>query len=106
MARPRTGHDEHLAFVADLERQRLLIIAPNRLRGRGASPDERRQLDVLDAAIQDLKALRAGPNGYLRLSAMTLNRADDPLFGWLDAGKARRLTNPIVTLRGRAPKTP
>ncbi|MCP5352274.1 MAG: type I-U CRISPR-associated protein Cas5/Cas6 [Chromatiales bacterium] len=77
----RTGHDEHLAFVADLERQRLLIIAPNRLRGRGASPDERRQLDVLDAAIQDLKALRAGPNGYLRLSAMTLNEADDPLFG-------------------------
>jgi CRISPR-associated protein Csb2 len=71
----------HLAFAADLEKNRLLIIAPHVLEGRQATRDERQHLETLDASVVDLSDLRAGAAGILKLARTAVDSHDDPLFG-------------------------
>lgn len=73
----RRGTHSHLAFVADLKRQRLLIVAPHVLEHR--LPSEHESLRVLDTAVRGLTSLRAGDAGLLTL-AVSSTDANDPLF--------------------------
>jgi CRISPR-associated protein Csb2 len=77
----RTGKHAHLAFVADLLRQRVLIVAPHALEQRDPLRGEVGNLRILDRALQDLNDLRAGYAGRLRLSASGIDPAEDCLFG-------------------------
>lgn len=76
----RRGGKSHLAFAFDEARQRLLIIAPHLLEGRQPSQAERKHLRLLDAALTDLRGLRAGSAGLLSLKRSTILEDDDPLF--------------------------
>lgn len=76
----RDGTHRHLAFAVDLARALLLVIAPHRLEGRPPSLDERRHLDLLDDAMADFTALRAGTAGHLRLAPAQIEEGD-PLLG-------------------------
>jgi CRISPR-associated protein Csb2 len=76
----RSGGHEHLAFVFDAPRRRLLIVAPHILGRRDVSRLEReRHLPLLDHALEDFRELRAGPAGKLILAPMAIG-SDDPLF--------------------------
>jgi CRISPR-associated protein Csb2 len=72
----RGGSHTHLAFVADLERCRLLVISPHSLEHRLPTRTERVYLRTLSAAAEQLTQLRAGRAGLLTLSAMQAGRAD------------------------------
>ena len=76
----RSGGHAHLAFVPDLERKRLLIIAPHIIEHREASKDERHHLETLAQALAGFDVLRAGPNGKLRLAQERVDMNTDPLF--------------------------
>lgn len=76
----RLGDHRHLAFAFDPTCRRLLVIAPHRLEGRGASAEERRYLDLLDEAMADFAELRAGSAGLLRLDPVVVEDGD-PLLG-------------------------
>jgi CRISPR-associated protein Csb2 len=76
----RRGGRAHLAFAFDAARHRLFIIAPHLLEGRPLSYEERVHLGVLDAALRDLRELRAGPAGLLKLESCAIAEDDDPLF--------------------------
>ncbi len=76
----RSGAHAHLAFVPDLERKRLLVIAPHIIEHRERSQDEGRYLDVLARALTEFEVLRAGPSGKLRLTPETVDRNSDSLF--------------------------
>lgn len=75
----RGGH-EHLAFVPDLARQRLLVIAPHVIEHREPSKDERGHLGTLARALTGLSELRAGRAGKLGLERVEINPDVDPLF--------------------------
>lgn len=77
----RSGIHAHLAFAADLVRQRLLIVAPHVLEGRQPTPPERQHLETLDASVADLSDLRAGAAGRLKLAWSPIHAHEDPLFG-------------------------
>ena len=70
----------HLAYAADLSRNRLLVIAPHVLERRFPTAHERTQLAVLDAALREFSDLRAGTSGRLRLEAATIDSETDPLL--------------------------
>lgn len=70
----------HLAFVVDLMRRRLIVVAPHVLQGRSASREEADQLQTLDAALGGLVDLRAGASGRLQLVPVALDLGSDPLF--------------------------
>ena len=77
----RRGNHQHLAFVADLPRQRLLIIPPHTLEKRVPYPDERNKyLPLLDAAMEGFSSLCAGRSGRLSLSQI-IQSDPDPLLG-------------------------
>lgn len=76
----RGGNHTHLAFVPDLERRRLLVIAPHIIEHREPSPEERRHLDVLAQVLRGFEILRAGSNGELRLAPDIVDTDSDPLF--------------------------
>lgn len=76
----RKGSHIHLAFVADLARSRLLIVAPHMLEGRSPTRDERSHLKTLTKAIDKLTDLRAGSAGRLKLAPALIEVDDDPLF--------------------------
>lgn len=76
----RNGNHAHLAFAADLARNRLLIIAPHVLEGREATYAEREHLKDLETATADLNELRAGSGGLLKLARMAVHVEGDPLF--------------------------
>lgn len=76
----RRGGRAHLAFAFDAARRRLLVIAPHLLENRLPSGEERRYLEVLDAALLNLRELRAGSAGLLKLEPSTIIEDDDPLF--------------------------
>lgn len=76
----RNETDLHLAFVADLPRNRLLIVAPHALERRLPGPEERRHLRLLDAAISGLTDLRAGSAGRLRLAPTDIDPKTDALL--------------------------
>lgn len=76
----RRGGRAHLAFAFDAARQRLLVIAPHLLEGRAPNQEERGHLFVLDAALRNLRELRAGSAGLLQLKPVVVSEDDDPLF--------------------------
>jgi CRISPR-associated protein Csb2 len=72
------GH-QHLAFVPDLTRNRLLILAPHLMEHRYPTRDEQNNLSVLAASLSGLTELRAGTSGKMRLIRLATH-ADDPLL--------------------------
>lgn len=76
----RRGGHAHLAFVPDLARQRLLVIAPHLFEHREPSNDERGHLNTLARALDGFNELRAGHAGKLKLARMEINLDADPLF--------------------------
>jgi CRISPR-associated protein Csb2 len=80
----RGGIHAHLAFAADVVRQRLLIVAPHVLERRQPTWPERQHLEALDASVADLSDLRAGAAGRLKLVWSPIHAYGDPLF---DAGR-------------------
>lgn len=76
----RGGGHAHLAFVPDLERQRLLVIAPHVIEHREPSHNERQHLAVLARALMGMEMLCAGHSGKLCLTPGVLNVDSDPLF--------------------------
>jgi len=85
-----TGHDRngapargnahrHLAFITDLARDRLLIVAPHMMEHRHPTRDEKRHLSVLAASLVGLAELRAGTAGRLELTSLDTH-VDDPLL--------------------------
>ena len=76
----RRGRHAHLAFVPDLARERLLLIAPHAIEHREPFKDERRHLNTLARALVGLSELRAGRGGKLKLERTEINPDADPLF--------------------------
>jgi CRISPR-associated protein Csb2 len=76
----RRGRHAHLAFVPDLARQRLLVIAPHMIEHREPLKDERGHLDTLAHALAGFSELRAGRAGKLGLERVKINLDIDPLF--------------------------
>jgi len=76
----RAEKSSHLAFLCDLPRSRLIIVAPHVLDCRDPSREERDHLSVLDDALREMRELRMGSAGVARLRATTLDRDMDPLF--------------------------
>jgi len=74
------GSHAHLAFVPDLERQRLFVIAPHVLEHREATREEKKHLLALQQALAGFDELRAGRNGKMRLEATSIYVDTDPLF--------------------------
>ena len=75
------GAHRHIAVVADLPRERVLYIAPNRLQRRGIrwreiEKDHRRTV----RALEGMDVLRAGAAGRLTLTLAVLDPESDPLF--------------------------
>lgn len=78
----RRGNHEHLAFAADLDRNRLIIISPHLLEFREPKAEERIHMAVLDLAMRDFTQLKAGKAGFLELHQATRPDDDsDPIFG-------------------------
>jgi CRISPR-associated protein Csb2 len=76
----RRGRHTHLAFVPDLARQRLLVIAPHLMEHRKPSKDECEHLTILVRALAGLSELRAGRAGKLALEQVDITPEVDPLF--------------------------
>jgi len=76
----RRGRHSHLAFVPDLARERLLVIAPHVIEHREPFKDERDHLKILACALAGLSELRAGRAGKLGLEWSEINPDIDPLF--------------------------
>lgn len=103
----RSGAHLHLAYAFDPQRTRLLILAPHVLERRVAKQSERRWLALLETAVRDLRELRAGKAGMLRLAPASIVSTDDPLFApsriWesattFRAARHRKLGNPVAAL--------
>lgn len=78
---PLSGETKgHLAFAADLQRNRLVIIPPHLLEGRRATHEERQHLETLAAVVPELRYLLAGKAGKLQLSHRDIVPESDPLF--------------------------
>lgn len=76
----RSGHHAHLAFVADLARSRLLVLAPHVLEHRTPTREERTWLTVLDAAMSGFRELRIGGGVSLEIGSVPIESSDDLLF--------------------------
>jgi CRISPR-associated protein Csb2 len=76
----RSGRHEHVAFVFDAPRKRLMIVAPHILERRQASTSESENLRTLDEALADFRELRAGAAGKLVLAPRAVDLSDDELF--------------------------
>jgi CRISPR-associated protein Csb2 len=76
----RSGRHEHLAFLFDAPRKRLLIVAPHVLERREASKNESERLRTLEDALEDFRELRAGVAGKLGLAPRPVDPSSDPLL--------------------------
>lgn len=82
----RGGSHAHLAFVPDLQRKRLLVIAPHVVEHREPSWDERGNNDqpgyltMLAQSLKGFDELYAGESGKLRLTPRAVDMDSDPLF--------------------------
>jgi CRISPR-associated protein Csb2 len=76
----RSGAHEHLAFLFDAPRKRLLILAPHVFAQREPSESERKAFSTLEQALEDFRELRAGAAGRLTLVPCDVEIPDDPLF--------------------------
>lgn len=92
----RRGGHAHLAFIPDLERQRLLVVAPHLVEHRNATQRESKLLSLLDRALTGFDELCAGRSGKLRLASSTLAAEFDPLFA---ASKRWTSSTPYVATR-------
>jgi CRISPR-associated protein Csb2 len=96
------GH-QHLAFIADLPRRRLLVVAPHMMEHREPTRDEKEYLSVLAVSLTRLTELRAGAAGKLELLPSVVH-ADDPLLApartWESATSYRVTRHPKET-KGR-----
>ena len=76
-----SGQHRHLAVVADLERRRILYIAPNHMQRGGVCW---RNISAVhrqtEQALQGMDILRAGKAGRLSVSSATLDADTDALF--------------------------
>lgn len=72
------GH-QHLAFITDLARNRLLVIAPHLMEHRRPTRDEKQHLSVLASSLDGFNELRAGAVGKLELTPSSAHM-DDPLL--------------------------
>jgi len=77
----RGNAHRHLAFVPDLARSRLLIVAPHMLEHREPTREEKRHMSVLAASLDGLNELRAGEAGKLELAPMSVPTDADPVLG-------------------------
>jgi CRISPR-associated protein Csb2 len=75
----RGNMHRHLVFIADLVRNRLLIVAPHVLEHRQPTHDEKKHLSELCSSLSGLTELRAGVAGKLELMPSSAG-ADDPLL--------------------------
>jgi CRISPR-associated protein Csb2 len=97
---PATGdRASHLTFAFDAERQRLLVIAPHIVGHYDLNSRERGWIARLDAALADLRELRAGRNGLLRLRPLRIDPDSDPLFRPSNAWQSA--TAYLVTRHGK-----
>ncbi|WP_049961410.1 type I-G CRISPR-associated protein Csb2 [Pseudacidobacterium ailaaui] len=92
----RRGVHTHLAFVPDLARQRLLVIAPHLIEHRNPFKDEYAHLKTLERALAGLSELRAGRAGKLDLEQVDITPEADPLFA---ASREWTSTTPYVPTR-------
>lgn len=76
----RDGTHSHLAYVADLTRNRLLVTTPQALERGSTKSSERAHVAVLDAALNGFSELRAGASGRLTLQAVGIDPYTDPLL--------------------------
>jgi CRISPR-associated protein Csb2 len=76
----RGGRHAHLAFVADLARRRLIVVAPHVLERRAPWPNELRWLKTLYSAVSGITDLRVGMSGHLKLVPSPIDPNEDPLF--------------------------
>lgn len=100
----RRGGRSHLAFAFDEARQRLLVVGPHLLEGRHPSLAERKYLKLLDAALADLRELRAGAAGLLRLEPSTIVEDDDPLFARAKTWTTQTEYRPTRHSKGKTPE--
>jgi CRISPR-associated protein Csb2 len=77
----RSGAHRHLAFVADLARDRLLVIPPHLLERRYPMTWEREHWGLLTTALDGMDDLRAGAAGRLRLIGGAVDPDRDLVFG-------------------------
>jgi CRISPR-associated protein Csb2 len=75
----RAEKSSHLAFVCDLPRSRLVVVAPHVLDRRDPTREERVHLADLDEALQGMRELRAGPAGCLVLRRTWIDVGTDAL---------------------------
>lgn len=76
----RSEISAHLAFVFDLPRRRLLVLAPHVFERRNPHSGEREHLRVLEKALFGFGELRAGRAGLLVLQPIPVDNSSDPLF--------------------------
>jgi CRISPR-associated protein Csb2 len=75
----RAEKSSHLAFLCDLPRSRLIVVAPHALDRRDPTREERVHLADLDEALQGMRELRAGPAGCLVLRRTWIDVGTDAL---------------------------
>lgn len=75
----RSGCHAHIAFVADLSRKRLFVIAPHVIERRAPSSEESAHQQALDAALAGFGHLRAAGRLF-RLTSLFVDVHEDPLF--------------------------
>lgn len=73
------GDGGHVAFLCDLTRARLLVVAPDALDHRKPLPQEIRHRRLLGEALQGMRELRAGRTGRLVLRPSFVELDHDPL---------------------------
>lgn len=79
----QTGRSSHLSFLFDrgsLGVARLLVVAPHVVERRDPTGDEVRCLRHLEAALLELRELRAGSAGHVLLRPSVIDGDSDPLF--------------------------
>jgi CRISPR-associated protein Csb2 len=95
----RAAKSSHLAFLCDLPRSRLMVVAPHALDRRNPTREETDHLTVLDEVLQDMYELRAGPAGCLVLRRTWIDVDADPLTGPSSVWES--VTSYVVTRHAR-----
>lgn len=95
----RRGSHAHIAFVADLPRKRLFVIAPHVFERRTPSREESAHGVKLDAALAGLAQLRAAGR-LLTLVPLSVAVQDDPLFAPAMRWESRTAYRPTRHAKG------
>jgi CRISPR-associated protein Csb2 len=95
----RAEQSSHLAFLCDLPRSRLIVVAPHALDRRDATREEREHLADLDEALENMRELRAGPAGHLLLRRTWMDPDRDLLTA--PSREWESLTSYVVTRHAR-----